>query len=356
MFEQLEAQYINLPCDEEEGEDQLPYSPLSNPATTPPLSPCSQLWSPESLSSPCFLPGSPPFQSPFLSTLPLSWSAHRTISPYEIFSPLPPVEEDSPNDATMEEVLVPPTPIVPTQSLPETPDRFLKSIPPSLPNPPPSRSPSPPVAGPSSSPLKRSRWFKDESGDESEFTPQVRKKTRAGKRSKPGSLKRAGPKFEGRGTVCDLCGMHLGRVTDLPRHKVSCKFNPERVTRQTPCEICGKPLPGNSILRLSTTVSYTRCLQSVRMQSNATSHPKPVVPNERRAMMKTRTCRSHSRCSRTLGPPCIIPQNRDLLSCFSISVTFNVDFLSIIPVSSPTSYLAHTTLFFSFGCNILKTS
>lgn len=239
----MEAEFINLPCDGDEAEAQLPYSPFSNlsdPATTPPLSPCSQFGSPESLASPSFLPGLA-IQSPFLLTLPLSLSVQQTISPYEIFSPLPLVE-DSMNDATMEEVQVPPTPVVPTRSLSEIPSEITPLY---LPNPSPSRPPSPPVAGPSSSPLKRSRWFKDESGDESdEFTPQVRKKTRAGRRSGTGSLKRVSPGFGGKGTKCDLCGMHLGRVTDLPRHKASCKANPERVTRKTPCEVCGKLLPG----------------------------------------------------------------------------------------------------------------
>jgi len=149
------------------------------------------------------------------------------------------VEEDSADDVTMEEAQVPPAPVVTTRSLPETPDECDETDRFSPPNPPYS-----PVAGPSSSPLKRSRWFKEESGDESdEFTPQARKKTRAGKRPKTSPPKRAGSRFEGKGAKCDLCGMHLGRVTDLPRHKASCKSNPERETRKTPCKVCGKLLP-----------------------------------------------------------------------------------------------------------------
>ena len=146
---------------------------------------------------------------------------------------------------------VPPAPVVPIRSLPEAPDEDAETAPLSLPNTPSFRSPSPLVGGSSSSPLKRSRWIEDESGDESEeFTPQARKRTRAAKRSNVGPLKRASSKFEGKGTRCDLCGMHLGRVTDLPRHKASCKSNPERTTRKTPCDICGKLLPGNSALCL----------------------------------------------------------------------------------------------------------
>jgi len=260
----LEAQYINLPYDEDGGEAQLTHSPLSNlsdSATTPPLSPCSQFDSPESLPSSPFLPGSP-IHSPFLLTLPLSLGVHQTISPYEIFSPLPPVEEDLADGATMEKAQVPPTPVVPTRSLPEAPGECVEDTPLSLPNHSPFRSPPTPVAGPSSSPLKRSRWFEDESGDESdEFTPQARKNTRAGKRSKPGSLKRASSKFEGKGTECNLCGMYLGRVTDLPRHRASCKSNPERTMRKTRVKFVGSSF------------------QSVRMRSNDTSHPRLVVPN-----------------------------------------------------------------------------
>jgi hypothetical protein len=72
--------------------------------------------------------------------------------------------------------------------------------------------------------------------------------------------------------------------------------------------------------------------QSVRMPSNATLRPKPVVPNERRVMMKTRTCRSHSLCSGAPDPPFIIPpKNRGLVPYyFSIFVAFNVNIQSVI--------------------------
>jgi hypothetical protein len=234
---------------------QPPLSPLSDSGiTTPPLSPCSLFESPDSLYSPSVLPRSP-LQSPFSLELPLSLGEYQTISPNDIFSPLPLVEGDSANDAVMEEVQVPSTPIVPTQSLPEEMlDYCAETSPPPSPSPYPlpSRSPSSPVAGPSRSPLKRSRWLEIESGDESdEFMPQRHKKTRAGKRTKAGTVKRASAKFEGKGTRCDLCGMHLGRATDLPRHKASCRSNPERATRRNPCEFCGKMLPGNSIPSLA---------------------------------------------------------------------------------------------------------
>lgn len=240
----LEAAFINLPCDEDDEEPQIPHSPLtdaSDSATTPPLSPCSVFESPDSFAT-TFLPGSA-IQSPFLSTFPLSLSVSRTISPYEIFSPLPQMGEDLANNDTMEEVLVPPAPVVPTQSLPEMPDEYPPTA--SLPSSslPPSRSSSP-LPGPSKSPLKRQRWSEDESSDDdNEFTLPTRKKTRAGKRFKAGTVKRASTKFEGKGTKCNLCGMRLGRVTDLPRHKASCKSNPERATRGTLCKICHKLLP-----------------------------------------------------------------------------------------------------------------
>lgn len=196
----------------------------------------------------------------------------------------------------MEEAQVPPAPVVTTRSLPETPDECDETARFSPPNPPYS-----PVAGPSSSPLKRSRRFKEESGDESdEFTPQARKKTRAGKRSKANPPKRAGSGFEGKGAKCDLCGMHLGRVTDIPRHKASCKSNPERETRKTPCKVCGKLLPGNSTLSLSW-LPHICCSQSVRMPSSVTLRPKRAAPNGRRVTMKIRICRNHSRFSESRG-------------------------------------------------------
>jgi len=152
----------------------------------------------------------------------------------------------------MEEVQAPPAPVVLTRSLPELPDPCSDATPLSSPNPPPSRPSSPPVAGPSRSAPKRLRWSEDDSGDESdEFTPQTRKATRPGKRLKVGSLKRASAKLEGKSAKCDLCGKRLGRATDLPRHKASCKENPERVTRSTPCDFCGKLLPGTLLPCLS---------------------------------------------------------------------------------------------------------
>lgn len=239
---QLEAAYINLPRDEDEEESRFPPSPftsVSDAVTTPPLSPCTPFLSPDSIGSPYRLPASPEL----LLTLPLSLSGHQTISPDEVFSPLPQVD-DLFSDTVMEELQAPPTPVVPTKSLPELPSPCSDATP-SSPNPPPSRPQSPPVAGPSRSASKRPRWSKDESDDESdEFTPQTRKATRSGKRLKVASLKRVSAKLGGKGTTCDLCGKHLGRVTDLPRHKGSCKENPERETRKTPCEICGKLLPG----------------------------------------------------------------------------------------------------------------
>jgi hypothetical protein len=246
MMAQLEAAYINLPYDEDEEESQLPPSPLTNVSdavTTPPLSPCTPFS--ESIDSPLHFPVSPGDR--FLFTLPLSLGFHKTISPYEIFSPLPRVD-DLVSDTTMGELLVPPaTPIVPIQSLPELtlanvcPDATL----PTSPSPPLSPPQSPPVAGSSRSTPKRSRWSKDDSDDESdEFTPQTRKATRPEKRLKGGSLKRTSPKSEGRGTKCDLCGKRLGRITDLPRHKASCKENPDREIRKIPCEFCEKLLPG----------------------------------------------------------------------------------------------------------------
>lgn len=229
----MEAEFINLPYNSDEEELQVPYSPLSDisdAVSTPPLSP-------DSIGSPCGLPGfSFELESPFSSTSPLSLSGCRTVSPYEIFSPLPQVEDW--NDIAMRPE-APPTPVVSTKPLPE-PDTTS----PYSPDPLPFRSPSPPVASPSrSSALKRPRRFKDESGDESDdFVPEKRKPARLGKRTKASSLKRA--KLENRGAKCDLCGNTLGRATDLPRHKASCKANPERAIRTTPCEICRKPLPG----------------------------------------------------------------------------------------------------------------
>lgn len=241
MAAQLEAAFINLPSEDEE-DSRFPPSPLTNVSdavTTPPLSPCTPFLSPDSIDSPCYLP-----TSPFLSTLPFSLSGHRTISPYEIFSPLPQVE-DLVSDTLMEEPQAPPTPVVPTKSLPELPNARSDTTPLSSPSPPPSRPQSPPIAGPSRSAPKRSRWTEDESGDESDdFTPQTRKAARPGKRLKVGSLKRVNTKSKAQGTMCDLCGRHLGRATDLPRHKASCKSNPERATRKKTCEICGKLLPG----------------------------------------------------------------------------------------------------------------
>lgn len=237
---QLEAAYINLPCDEDEEESQLPPSPLtdiSDAATTPPLSPCSVSSSPISIDSPFLLPALS--ESPFTFTFPPSLSGQRTVSPYEIFSPLPQVD-DLITDATMEELLAPPAPAVPNQSLPELhvcSDATLLSSP--------SAPQYVPVSGPSVSAPKRLRRSEDESDDESdEFTPQRRRAARPGKRSKGGSFKRGSAKLEGRGTKCDLCGQRLGRVTDLPRHKASCRQNPQRSTRKIPCEFCSKLLPG----------------------------------------------------------------------------------------------------------------
>ena len=241
MMAQMEAAYINLPYDEDEEESQFHPSPLtsvSDTVTTPPLSPCTTSSSPDSIGSPFHLPASP--ESPFLFALPLSLSGRQTISPCEIFSPLPQAD-DSVGDAAMEELLAPPTPVVPTQSLP----KLLNACSNATLSPSPSPPQSPPIAGPSRSAPKRLRWSEDESDDESdEFTPQKRKAARPGKRLKGGSLKRGSAKLEGKGTKCDLCGKHLGRSTDLPRHKESCKENPGRAVRQTPCEICGKILPG----------------------------------------------------------------------------------------------------------------
>lgn len=243
----MEAAYINLPYDDDTEEARLPDSPLSSTsdsATTPPLSPSSPFESPDFLcSSPSFLPGLP-FETPFHSTLGLPPSIHQTISPLEIFSPLPQVAENA-DDAVVEEIRTPPTPVVPTLCLPEEmDDECIEATPLVSHTSLPSRSPSPPVAGPSRSPLKRPRRSEGESEDESdEFIPQTRKKNRAGKLSKAGNVKRASGKFEGKGTVCGLCGIRLGRATDLPRHKASCKSNPGRLTRETPCEVCGKLLP-----------------------------------------------------------------------------------------------------------------
>lgn len=247
--------------------------------TTPPLSPCGLFESPDSLFSPSLFPGSPA-QTPFLPTLPLSLGAYQTVSPYDIFSPLPQVEEVPANDTVMEELRVPLAPVVPTQSLPGETSDSVETPPPSpskvsLP----SRSPSPAIAGPSRSPLKRSRWPEEESGDESdEFTPQWHKKTRVWKRSKAGSVKRTSTKFEGKGTKCDLCGTHLGRATDLPRHRASCKSNPERATRRNPCEVCGKLLPGNSIPCLAR-FCYSLMLSTVR-------------PDAVKRHLASKTCRS----------------------------------------------------------------
>jgi len=207
----------------------------------------------------------------------------------------------------MEEPQAPPAPAVPTRSLPELLDPSSDATPLPSPNPPPSRSPSPPVAGPSKSAPKRLRWSDDESGVESdEFTPQTRKAIRPSKRLKVGSLKRAGTKLEGKGAKCDLCGKRLGRATDLPRHKASCKENPERATRKTPCEFCEKLLPG-TLLPCSVKVPLiTRATpQSAWMPSSAIGHPRLVFLNERRVMMMTRTCRNHSRRSGAPVPPCI---------------------------------------------------
>ena len=245
----MEAAYINLPYDE----DEEALGNASDAATTPPLSP-------DSLCSPCLLPGVS-LRVPSLSILSPSPTVSRTVSPYEIFSPLPRVEEDLIGDPVAEGGPAPSAPLVTTQSLPEEIlYEQVEAIPVSSPNHPPSRSPSPPVAGPSRTRLKRMRWSEDKSGDESdEFLPQVRKKFRSNGRPKAGPLKRASAKFEG--TVCELCGMPLGRVTDLPRHKASCKSNPERATRKTPCEFCGKLLPGNSTL-FSSRFSYSHTISS----------------------------------------------------------------------------------------------
>lgn len=223
----LEAAYINLPCDEDDDEARrLPYSPLStvsDSVTTPPLSPCSPFESPDSLFSPFCLPCSP----------------LQTVSPYEIFNPLPQEGDYRANASVMEEHQAPATPTILAQPLPEElVDARAEA------SPTPSVAPPFPVAGPSTSPLKRPRWSGDESGDETDdFAPQRQKKTRTKKRSKTRTINPASPKVGGKGVDCDLCGKHLGRVTDLPRHMVSCEENPERATRQTPCEICGKLLP-----------------------------------------------------------------------------------------------------------------
>jgi hypothetical protein len=161
----------------------------------------------------------------------------------------------------MEEAQAPPAPVTATQSLPDLPDECSENTPPSRSPTPPT---SPPIAGPSRSTFKRSRWSEDESGDESdEFTPRRHKETRAGKRWKASPAKRASSKLEGKGTACDLCGVHLGRATDLPRHRASCKLNPQRETRKTPCDFCGKLLPGNSMSCLSK-FSYSLTLFTVR--------------------------------------------------------------------------------------------
>jgi len=219
---------------------QSPSSSVSDTASTPPLSPCTPFLSPESIGSPYGIPDSPELESPFLLTLPLSLGGHRTISPHEIFSPLPYVEELS---SAVVEPEAPSAPIVSTQPLPLL-DMFSDATPLTSADPPPFRPSSPPVAGPSTSKrsvLKRQRWSEDESD---EFTPERREAARPGKRMKVGSFKRIGAKLEGKGAKCDLCGKHLGRVTDLPRHKASCEANPERATRETPCKFCRKLLPG----------------------------------------------------------------------------------------------------------------
>lgn len=262
MVTQLEAAYINLPYDDDEEEAQLPDSPLSNTSdsvTTPPLSPSSPFESPDFFCcSPSFLPGSP-LETPFHLTPGLPPSIHQTISPFEIFSPLPQMAEDAADDAVVEEIRAPPAPVAQTLCLPEEiPDEYIETTPLASQNSLPSRSPSPPVAGPSKSPLKRSRWSEGESEDESdEFIPQTRKKTRAGKLSKAGGVKRTSGKFEGKGTMCNLCGVRLGRATDLPRHKASCKSNPGRATREIPCEICGKLLPGKFNLVAAKIILFT---------------------------------------------------------------------------------------------------
>ena len=239
MLVQLEAAYINLPCDEDE-ESHIPHSPASDAATTPPLSPCTPFLSPDSIGSPYGLPGSPELENPFSFALSLSLSGHQTISPYEIFSPLPQVEELG---GAVGESEAPPTPVVSTRPLP-----LFEPCSDPTPNTPLFRSPSPPVAGPSTSRsvLKRPKRSEDEDGsDESdEFTPKKRKVTRLGKRTKVGPIGRIGVKLKGKGAKCDLCGKHFGRATDLPRHKASCKANPERAIRSDRCEVCNKLLPG----------------------------------------------------------------------------------------------------------------
>ena len=240
MITQLEAAYINLPCDEDEEGLQPPHTPLtqiSDTGTTPPLSPCSPFLSPDSLVSPFSFPASP--GDPFRYNFPLSLSGHSTISPCEVFSPLP--QDNFISDTFMEETQAPSTPVVPIQSLPDV--CLDVPLPPS-PNPLPSCPPSPPIAGPSRSTSKRLRWSDDDSDDGSdEFTP-ARKTSRSGKRAKVGSSKRTGATPGGKGAKCDLCGKPLGRATDLPRHRASCKENPKREVRKTPCEFCGKLLPG----------------------------------------------------------------------------------------------------------------
>lgn len=176
-------------------------------------------------------------------TLPLSLGGHRTISPYEVFSPLPYVGGLS---GAVVEPEAPPAPVVSTQPLPSF-DMCSDVTPPTSPVPPPYCPSPPPVAGPSVSKktvLKRPRWAEDESDGSDEFTPERRRVARPGKRMKVGPPKRVGAKLEGKSTKCDLCGKRLGRATDLPRHKASCEANPERATREIPCKFCGKLLPG----------------------------------------------------------------------------------------------------------------
>ena len=241
----MAAQYINIPHDEDEEDPQVvhsPFSSVSETVSTPPLSPCTPFLSPDSIDSHYGLPGSPEFRSPFLLDLPLSLSGRQTVSPHEIFSPLPYVEELS---IAVVEPEAPPAPVVPTQPLPLL-DTYSDPTPPTSPVPPPFRPSPPPVPGPSTlkrSVLKRQRWSDNEGDESDEFTPERRKVARPSKRMKSGS-QRAGARPEGKGAKCDLCGKRLGRATDIPRHKASCDSNPERATRETPCKICGKLLPG----------------------------------------------------------------------------------------------------------------